>query len=71
MGSKTRGMRRRSRIQERRWQRGTWEIDQEVHVHLKEAELEEQAVDRTVFEFNTSRITMLKEFYKIKPLVRE
>ena len=71
MGSKTRGMRRRSRILERRWQRGTWEIDQEVHVHLKEAELEEQAVDRTVFEFNTSRITMLKEFYKIKPLVRE
>ena len=71
MGSKTRGMRHRSRIQEHKWQRGTWEIDQGDHVHRKEAELEEQAADRIVFVFNTSRITMLKEFYKIKPLVRE
>ena len=50
---------------------GPYQIDQGDQDHHRAERLEEQGAHRQDLEFNTSKITMLKEFYKIKPQVRE
>ena len=48
----------------------TWPTDQEGQDHHREVQLEERAVLRRDYEFNTCRIIMSREFYRIKQLVR-